>query len=103
MIHDLTMGRLDEIRAHAKEHGLEESLRKAFSRLQRYSLQGCSVSLYADFAPLSLYFEISSNGKFILNGGMIFHGPHDGYGSGGAPAFSVSLDSGRIVGWSIHT
>ena len=103
MISDLSNGRLAEIQAFATEHNLEDSLRKAFSRLQRYSDEGCAVSLYADFAPLSLYFVIYSNGKFILNGGMIFHGPHDGYGSGGAPSFSVSMNSGVRAGWSIHT
>jgi len=103
MISDLTNGRLAEIQAYAKQHNLEESLHKAFSRLQRYSQQGCSVSLYSDFAPLSLYFEISCDGKFMLNGGMIFHGPHDGYGSGGAPTFSVCLERDAVSGWQIHT
>ena len=103
MISDLTNGRLAEIQAYAKQHNLEESLSKAYSRLERYSNDGCEVSLYNDFAPFSLYFEISSNGKFMLNGGMIFHGPHDGYGSGGAPTFSVCLERDAVSGWQIHT
>lgn len=39
--------------------------------------------------------------KFWFNGGLIFHGPHDGGGNGGAPTFSVSLTPQD--GWSIHT
>jgi len=48
-------------------------------------------------------FSITNEGKFVLYGGFIFHGPHDGFGNGGAPTFSVSLFSDRKAGWSIHT
>jgi len=36
-----------------------------------------------------------------FNGGLIFHGPHDNGGDGGAPTFSVNLSPQD--GWSIHT
>lgn len=36
-----------------------------------------------------------------FNGGLIFHGSHDGYGSGSAPSFSCTLTP--TDGWSIHT
>ena len=36
-----------------------------------------------------------------FNGGMIYHGPHDGFGNGSGPTFSVSLSPTN--GWSIHT
>jgi hypothetical protein len=36
-----------------------------------------------------------------LIGGLLFHGPHDGFGSGSGPTFAVSLSP--TVGWSIHT
>jgi hypothetical protein len=37
-----------------------------------------------------------------MSGGLIYHGPHDRFGSGDAPTFSVSL--GRTTaGWEIHT
>ena len=36
-----------------------------------------------------------------MNGGVIFHGTHDGGGNGGAPTFSVCLSP--TDGWSIHT
>jgi hypothetical protein len=103
MIKDLSNGRLDEISTFAKENGLEDSFKNTFSRLERHSENGAKVELYADFAPLSLYFEIYREGTLSLNGGMIFHGPHDKFGNGGSPTFSVCLDSDRTTGWSIHT
>jgi hypothetical protein len=49
--------------------------------------------LYSDFAPMSFYFELCNavDGKRDFNGGLIFHGKHDGGGNGGAPTFSVSV------------
>lgn len=103
MITDFSNGRLDEIIAFANEHGLTESYEKTFARLERHSQNGCQVKIYSDFAPLSLYFEITRDGLFVLNGGFIFHGPHDGYGNGGAPTFSVCIEPEKQPGWSIHT
>jgi hypothetical protein len=63
---------------------------------------GTTVELYNDFAPYSFYFcEFNANHDRIMNGGLIFHGAHDGGGNGGAPTFSVSLNPSN--GWSIHT
>lgn len=60
------------------------------------------VCLYKDFAPLSLSFILrDEDGVAFMNGGVIFHGEHDGGGSGGAPTFSVSLTP--TSGWSLHT
>ena len=103
MIIDKTNGRLNEIRAFAKEHQLMESFNETFLRLENYSVKGYDVNLYSDFAPLSLEFLITDKGRFVLNGGFIFHGKHDGYGNGGAPTFSVSIGNDRVTGWSIHT
>jgi hypothetical protein len=103
MIIDKSNGRLDEIKTFAKEHDLMKSFNGTYSRLENYSVKRYTVTLYSDFAPHSLYFEITLNEKFILNGGFIFHGAHDGYGSGGAPTFSVCIDSDNKPGWSIHT
>ena len=104
MIIDKTNGRLAEIQAFAKEHHLMESFNETFSRLENYSIKGYDVNLYSDFAPLSLEFSITDKGHFVFNGGFIFHGKHDGFGNGGAPSFSVCIDSGdRVTGWSIHT
>lgn len=56
----------------------------------------CECWLGYDFAPLSFTWAAGN-----LYGGLIFHGPHDGFGSGGAPTFSVSLDN--TAGWQLHT
>ena len=63
--------------------------------------------LYPDFAPLSFMFNMerrqSSDEDYQhwFNGGLIFHGDHDGGGNGGAPTYSVNLNP--VDGWSIHT
>ena len=103
MIIDKSDGRLDEIKTFARENNLLESFNVTFSRLENYSDKDYTVTLYNDFAPYSLYFEITMHEKFILNGGFIFHGSHNGYGSGGAPTFSVCIDPDNKPGWSIHT
>ncbi len=103
MITDYSKGRLAEIKAFAKENNLLESFNNTFSRLEHYSKQGFNVTLYSDFAPLSMEFSITENNKLILYGGFIFHGPHDGYGSGAAPTFSVCIDPDDKPGWRIHT
>jgi len=65
------------------------------------------VTLYHDFAPQSFGFDkaVLYNGekewKHQYNGGLIFHGPHDNGGDGGAPTYSVNLTPQD--GWSIHT
>lgn len=103
MIIDKTNSKLAEIKAFAKEHDLMESFNETFSRLENYSVKGYDVSLYSDFAPLFLEFSITNQGQFVLNGGFIFHGKHDGFGNGGAPTFSVLLSTEKKTGWSIHT
>lgn len=103
MITDNSNGRLTEIKAFAKEHDLMECFNNTFSRFENYSDKGYEVNLYSDFAPLSLGFVIKQEERFVLNGGFIFHGKHDGFGNGGAPTFSVSLSQEKTTGWSIHT
>jgi hypothetical protein len=66
MIIDTTSGRLDEIRTYAKEHDLLENFNETFSRLESYSDKGYTVTLYSDFAPLSMEFSITENDKLIL-------------------------------------
>jgi len=52
--------------------------------------------LYGDSAPLS--FTWRAGGFF---GGLLFHGAHDGFGSGAAPTLAVTLTP--AYGWRIHT
>lgn len=62
--------------------------------------------LFKDFAPMSFAFVMErkdADGSYQtwFNGGLIFHGSLDGYGSGSAPTFSVTLTP--TDGWSVHT
>jgi hypothetical protein len=103
MITDNSNGRFAEIKDFAKENDLMESFNETFARLGNYSDKGYEVSLYSDFAPLSLGFSIVNQGQFDFNGGFIFHGNHDGFGNGGSPTFSVLLSTEKKTGWIIHT
>jgi hypothetical protein len=112
---------LDEVVTFAKAQSLYESMPGADgnqylkNRLDYLATYGgkspdgsdrMRVRLFKDFAPQSfaLLFESrSSDGSWepFANGGLLWHGPHDGYGSGAAPTFAVTLGSSH--GWSIHT
>lgn len=64
------------------------------------------VRLMPDRAPMSFYFLIErkkADGTWsaLFNGGLLYHGPHDGNGNGSAPTFAVTLEP--TWGWSIHT
>jgi len=103
MIHDCTNGELQKIKDFARENHLAREFVSTFQRFKEYSQQGCDVFLYSDFAPQSLYFVKKRNGEYCSNGGMIFHGHHDGGGNGSAPTFSVCLDPSTKSQWRIHT
>ncbi len=103
MIHDCTNGELDKIKAFAKEKHLVREFVSTFIRFKRYTKRGYEVFLYPDWAPMSLAFQLKYNGKNDINGGFIFHGPHDGGGNGGAPTFSVELNPDTNPHWGIHT
>jgi hypothetical protein len=94
---------LQSVREFADFTGQRAQFESRLSDLYRYiSAEGYTVILYEDFAPYSFYWEeIAPNGKCSMNGGLIYHGQHDGGGNGGAPTYSVNLIS--INGWSIHT
>lgn len=85
-------------------HPLANSFTKCLERLSGMATArpGAKVRLWRDFAPLSfLWSWYLPDGSLGLHGGLIYHGSHDGFGSGGAPTFSVSLD--RTAGWQLHT
>ena len=94
---------LASVREFADRTSQRTQFESHLSDLYRFiSAEGYTVILYEDFAPMSFYWEeIAPNGKRSMNGGLIYHGPHDGGGNGGAPTFSVSLEPGQ--GWAIHT
>lgn len=86
---------------HAKNTN-DDSLSECLKRLQDVDMNlGTNTVVYDDFAPMSFYFERIHDGRCVGNGGVIYHGSHDGYGSGSAPTFSVSITP--YNGWSIHT
>jgi len=109
--------RFDETEAFAKSAGKLDNLHSKLSRLchgdksdEELTLWGrpaaIRVRLGSDFAPHSFTFyqETKYEGedwKFQFNGGLIFHGSHDGGGDGSAPTFSVNMSPQD--GWSIHT
>lgn len=98
MIIDKTNGRLLEAILYG--HKIQND--SLLEILERYSNDPRgNLVLYPDFAPLSMLFAIMKDGQVIMNGGVIFHGKHDGNGSGSAPTFSVSIT--KTDGWQIHT
>ena len=103
---DKTNGKLDQVKAFAeliKDLSLLECLSRLEQTEKAYAERGelCETIIMNDFAPFSFYFEREVDNKFRNNGGIIWHGKHDGYGSGSAPTFSVSIDKAK--GWQIHT
>jgi hypothetical protein len=101
---DCSNGRLDEMKAFAARTNQTEQLENVLARLcmREENGRGIKVTIFEDFAPLSLYFVAKyPNGEFAGNGGVIYHGPHDNGGDGSAPTFSVNLTP--HTGWSIHT
>lgn len=95
-----------EAKAHAEQLGLTDQLNEQLERLGQLFQGGnrkVACHLYGDFAPFSFAWSLvdEDEGRVFYNGGLIFHGPHDNGGDGGAPTFSVSLSPHD--GWSIHS
>jgi len=103
MYKDLTNGKLNETLNFAESIGLVNSLKSCLDGINRHCSPGVEVYLGIDFAPCSFIFAVIDKvtERCKLNGGIIFHGKHDGFGSGSAPTFSVSLSGEE--GWQIHT
>ena len=101
----------DEVCKFADKVDLRDNLDKSLKFLHGYQEppKPCGVTrceLVPDFAPYSFYFVMKRKGedgeyRTMFNGGLIFHGPHDGFGSGEFPTLSVSLSPSH--GWEIHT
>ena len=104
---------LADVVAFAKSSGLYEGeantlLKNQLAFLENYGGPNgkMRVRLGRDFAPysFSLVFEKQDEkGEWcsLMFGGLLYHGPIDGCGSGSAPTFAVTLE--RVVGWAIHT
>lgn len=77
------------------DNSLYEAM-KSLKRWQNPIVIGC------DFDEISFTFrEQTPDGRHAVNGGIIYHGPRDAFGGGGAPTFSVTLD--EATGYRIHT
>ena len=65
------------------------------------------VTISCDFDEMSFSFqeelpqEMKDKGYRGVNGGILYHGERDGFGSGAAPVFAVTI--GRAEGYQIHT
>lgn len=109
----------DHVVEFAKKSGLYEddgktnnALSSRLKYLENYGGKNCDgsdrmrVRLMPDGAAMSFYFVIEKKAdtgewKLLFNGGLFYHGPHDGNGSGAGPTFAVTLEP--TTGWSIHT
>jgi len=103
-ITDESGGRYDDIVAFAHIHPKGDGFTQCIDRLEDIvkNRPGAQCVVYNDYAPMSLYFNIKdAKGELIINGGIIYHGTHDGFGSGAAPTFSVTLEP--TDGWGLHT
>lgn len=106
--------RFHEAKAHAKKLGGKAAASLGYC-LQRMASYGQTPGRYVthlgnDFAPLSFSFWVEDTNfpeddrrRCWFNGGIIFHGSHDGGGDGMGPTFSVSLSQDRSERWEIHT
>jgi hypothetical protein len=105
----------DEVVAFAKKVGLSEkkneddnsSLKSRLDYLDHYGGDdNTRVHLGRDFAPYSFSFVIerksaAGDWRCLFEGGLLFHGAHDGGGNGSAPALAVCMTP--TTGWSVHT
>jgi len=97
---------LAEARVHAERMSLADQLEERLRFLEEYAGgENTRCRLFPDFAPYSFEFVMQRRVKgewiYWFAGGLIYHGPHDGHGSGAGPAFAVTVEPTR--GWSIHT
>lgn len=99
--------RLAAARAHADGIGLRAQLDKQLDYLATYAHpKETRCTLFLDYAPHSFSFEMEVKGedgvwRRWFSGGLIYHGLHDGHGSGEPPALAVTLTP--MSGWHIHT
>ena len=103
----------DECRAFAEKTGHLGNFEESIKYLTNYGMEpedrdgrhDVRCLLAKDFAPYSFRFVIERFRKGVwalwLNGGLIFHGDHDGGGSGSAPTFAVCAQP--TEGWLVHT
>lgn len=101
---------LEAVKAFAEKAGLLEQLQEKLDWLDKY---GGGKDTKAVLRPdigggLSFRFDLYGRDpdtglldKHRIAGGLIYHGPEDGFGSGSGPSFAVCLEPTH--GWEIHT
>lgn len=108
-LHIEDLAYLREVQTFARESGKARELAEHLRTLGHFFDLDRSgrtrTRLFRDRAPWSFRFvvERTHNGTAhcLLDGALVYHGAHDGYGSGAAPAFAVTLEP--TAGWSVHT
>ena len=91
---DFTDGKLEETLLFAKSIN-DDSLKNCIESLKNVEKNiSCETEIHNDFAENSFYFVRRKCGKFIGNGGIIWHG-------GNKNTFSVTIT--KTKNWMIHT
>jgi len=106
VIEDEPLEMLEKAWTHGEMTKQTETLKHCLSSLNRIAInQNGHARIWPDFSPLGFSFGIFKKtprgSECCFNGGIIYHGVHDGYGSGSAPTLSVCLN--ETHGWSLHT
>lgn len=95
----LAQERYNRCKEYTEARG-DKSLSQCIGRLAEWV--DCTIFISNDFDEMSFFFrEIRQDSRPGLCGGIIYHGPRDGFGSGSGPTFSVCLEPTQ--GYSIHT
>lgn len=111
MLEDKTNGYLDKVLAFSDKVNMRAQLEDRLAYLDRYACSDAEPEktkclLWSDFAQHSFTFLMmrkNKEGEYKdwFNGGLIFHGRHDAYGSGAPPTLATCLQP--TDGWSVHT
>lgn len=100
---DLTEGVLERNLEYAKTIN-DTTLQDCLDRLKKADeYHQSETKVFKDWAARSFEFARLKENKCILNGGIIFHGPHDNGGDGSSSTFSVTMDNNLKPHWQIHT
>ncbi len=90
-----------EMRQKTKHLG-EHSLDACILNLLSWNPWDATIHIGRDFDELSFTFrETYADGRKGICGGILYHGPRDGFGSGNGPTYGVTLEPTN--GYSIHT
>ena len=107
LVGNLVQGQFNETVKFAKATGRFENFIEHINYLHNYAgKENTRCILRTDFAPYSFNFTMQrkqpdGSYKYWFEGGLIYHGPHDGYGSGQNPTLSVCVNP--TDDWAIHT